>query len=198
MSEPGASADNTAKDASQVGVQAGRVDHATVNITKTENHYHGTVPRWPEASGELGSSNVARLTPDSASRRFTDGTLRLSWVRDGSTELILETDDFDVSLGRNTNNRVHLPDSRDGRFHGHLSLEGAALVYRHLGRHPAYLVNATRQLTIAQGDSCPVGDKDRLQFASGTMLIECSVPDLYDPNARPTSSVDEARLGRGH
>lgn len=122
-------------------------------------------------------------------RRFTDGTLRLSWVRgDDVRELILETDDFDVSLGRNATNRVRLPDHRDGRFHGHLVLVGATFTYLHLSRHPAYLVGATRQLTIAEGESCPVGDKDRLQFASGTMLVEFSAPDLYDPNAGPTST----------
>jgi hypothetical protein len=123
--------------------------------------------------------------------------LRLSWVRDGSTELVLETDDFNVSLGRNANSRVHLPDSRDGRFHGHLSLVGTALIYQHLGRHPAYLSNATSQSRIAQGESCRVADKDRLQFASGTLLIESSLPDLYDPNARRTSTAAEEEFRNG-
>jgi Trypsin-like peptidase domain len=118
--------------------------------------------------------------------RFTDGTLRLSWLRDGATELILETDDFTVSLGRNAHNRVYLPDHRDSRFHGHLTLVGTTLTYQHLGSHPAFLAGATRQLRLAKGDSCPVGDKDRLSVASGTMLVEFSAPDLFDPNASVT------------
>ncbi|MFF8375788.1 trypsin-like peptidase domain-containing protein [Streptomyces sp. NPDC015661] len=123
--------------------------------------------------------------------RFTDGTLRLSWLREGATELILETDDFTVSLGRNAHNRVCLPDHRDSRFHGHLSLIGTTLTYRHLGSHPAFLAGATRQLRLAKGDSCPVGDKDRLSVASGTMLVEFSAPDLFDPNASVTPEAPE-------
>ncbi|MFF2009613.1 trypsin-like peptidase domain-containing protein [Streptomyces sp. NPDC058195] len=118
--------------------------------------------------------------------RFTDGTLRLSWLRGGTVELILESDDFTVSLGRNAHNRVSLPDPRDSRFHGHLTLAGTALMYQHLGSRPAFVTGATRQLKLARGQSCPVGDKDRLSFASGTVLVEFSAPDLFDPNANVT------------
>ncbi|MDH6142977.1 hypothetical protein P3T35_005005 [Kitasatospora sp. GP30] len=122
---------------------------------------------------------------------FIRGTLRLSWVRGSQTELLLETDDFNISFGRSSASRVYLPDPRDSRFHGQLSLVGTTLVYQHLGSHPAFLAGATRQLRIAKGDSCPVGDKDRISVASGTMLVEFSAPDLYDPNAEPTASEDE-------
>lgn len=132
-----------------------------------------------------------RLGLAAPARRFTDGILRLSWLRDGTKELILETDDFNVSFGRNAHNRVYLPDRRDSRFHGHLALIGTTLTYRHLGSHPAFLVGATRQLRLAKGDSCPVGDKDRLSVASGTMLVEFSVPDLFDPNADMTPEAPE-------
>ncbi|MET9558395.1 serine protease [Streptomyces sp. NPDC006645] len=123
--------------------------------------------------------------------RFSDGTLRLSWLRGDATELILETDDFTVSFGRNAHNRVYLPDHRDSRFHGHLTLIGTTLTYRHLGSHPAFLAGATRQLKLAKGESCPVGDKDRLTVASGTMLVEFSAPDLFDPNAGVTPETPE-------
>ncbi|MFD4941359.1 trypsin-like peptidase domain-containing protein [Streptomyces sp. NPDC058239] len=124
-------------------------------------------------------------------RQFANGTLRLSWLRGNTAELILETDDFNVSLGRNSTNRVYLPDDRDSRFHGHLTLAGTTLVYQHLGSRPAFLAGPTRQLKISKGDSCPVGDKDRLHVASGTMLVEFSGPDLFDPNAGPTTPPDE-------
>lgn len=123
-------------------------------------------------------------------RRFANGTLRLSWLRGEAAELILESDDFNVSLGRNSHNRLYLPDGRDSRFHGHLALVGTTLVYQHMGSRPAFLAGATRQLKLAKGDSCPVGDKDRLSVASGTMLVEFSAPDLFDPNAGPTPQAD--------
>jgi len=119
-------------------------------------------------------------------RRFTNGTLRLSWLRGTAAELALETDDFNVSLGRNSHNRLYLPDDRDSRFHGHLGLVGTTLLYQHMGSRPAFLSGAARQLKLAKGDSCPVGDKDRLTVASGTLLVEFSSPDLFDPNAGPT------------
>ncbi|HEX6470378.1 MAG TPA: serine protease [Streptosporangiaceae bacterium] len=124
-------------------------------------------------------------------RRHAGGTLRLSWVREGATELIVETDDFNVSLGRNSANRIFLPSDHDSRFHGTLGLAGPTLVYRHLGTHPAYLLGPTRQLRIDKGGSCAVGDKDRLRFGSGTILVEFSAPDLYDPKAAPTASADD-------
>lgn len=132
-----------------------------------------------------------RLHLAAPGRRFTDGILRLSWLHGDSMELILESDDFTVSLGRNAHNRVYLPDHRDSRFHGHLTLIGTTLTYRHLGSHPAFLAGATRQLKLAKGDSCPVGDKDRLSVASGTMLVEFSAPDLFDPNANVTPEAPE-------
>ncbi|TQF02389.1 trypsin-like peptidase domain-containing protein [Kitasatospora acidiphila] len=132
-----------------------------------------------------------RLRPTAPADRFIRGTLRLSWVRGNRTELLLETDDFTISFGRSSASRVYLPDPRDSRFHGHLSLVGTTLVYQHLGSRPAFLAGATRQLRIAKGDSCPVGDKDRISVASGTMLVEFSAPDLYDPNAAPTASEDD-------
>ncbi|MFA1551861.1 trypsin-like peptidase domain-containing protein [Actinomadura chokoriensis] len=119
------------------------------------------------------------------------GTLRLSWERDGVREPILETDDFSISLGRNSANRVYLPDDRDSRFHGHLSLVGTTLQYQHLGSQPATLDGPTRQAKITKGGICIVGDKDRLHVASGTILVEFSAPDLFDPNARPTASTNE-------
>ncbi|MFD0548317.1 trypsin-like peptidase domain-containing protein [Streptomyces rectiviolaceus] len=158
--------------------------------------------RWNRDSVLLAPvEQLVALAPDRLRlvppvHRFVDGTLRLSWIRGDAKEPVLETDDFHVSLGRNAANRVYLPDPRDSRFHGHLSLVGTALVYRHLGPHPAYLDGATRQLRIGKGESCTVGDKDRLRVASGTMLVEFSAPDLYDPNARPTESEDE-ELTRG-
>ncbi|MCX5609456.1 serine protease [Streptomyces sp. NBC_00047] len=124
-------------------------------------------------------------------RQFVTGTLRLSWLRESAAELILESDDFNVSLGRNAHNRVYLPDDRDSRFHGHLALVGTTLVYQHMGSRPASLSGATRQLKLVKGDSCPVGDKDRLSVASGMLLVEFSAPDLFDPNAGPTPPDDE-------
>nr|WP_237330941.1 serine protease [Streptomyces sp. BA2] len=153
--------------------------------------------RWNRDSVLLAPvERLVALEPDrlrlvSPVHRFVDGTLRLSWMRGDATEPILETDDFNVSLGRSAANRVHLPDLRDSRFHGHLSLVGTTLVYQHLGPRPAYLHGATRQLKIGKGESCTVGDKDRLRVASGTMLVEFSAPDLYDPYAKPTESADE-------
>ncbi|MFG2565265.1 trypsin-like peptidase domain-containing protein [Streptomyces sp. NPDC048567] len=132
-----------------------------------------------------------RLRPAAPVRRYAGGTLRLSWVHGASTELFLESDDFTVSFGRNVNNRVYLPDHRDSRFHGHLALVGASLTYQHLGSHPAFLAGATRQLKLSKGDICPVGDKDRLSVGSGTMLVEFSAPDLYDPNAHMTPEAPE-------
>jgi nucleoside phosphorylase len=129
--------------------------------------------------------------PGGHDRRSADGLLRLSWVEDGRKELILETAELNVSIGRNKYNRVHLPDHRDGRYQGHLAKVGDELTYQHLGRHPVYLTGARRQLTIAEGESCPVRDKDRLRFASGTMLIEYSAPDEIDSQAGLTSNVGE-------
>ncbi|MFB7186478.1 trypsin-like peptidase domain-containing protein [Streptomyces sp. NPDC056178] len=131
-------------------------------------------------------------------RQFTNGTLRLSWLRGNKAELILETDDFNVSLGRNSHNRLYLPDDRDSRFHGHLALVGTTLLYQHMGSRPAFLSGAARQLKLTKGDSCPVGDKDRLSVASGTLLVEFSAPDLFDPNAGPTPQADEEDQGVGH
>jgi DNA-binding SARP family transcriptional activator len=119
-----------------------------------------------------------------------DAILRLSWVRGNETELILETSDFNVSFGRSMANRVYLPDHHDHKFHGQLMLAGATLRYHQLGKHAVVLSGATRQLTIEQGETVIVGDKERLRFASGTVLVGCSLPDLYDPNARPTSTDD--------
>lgn len=92
---------------------------------------------------------------------------------------------------------MRLPDRRDIRFHGHLALIGTALVYQQLSDRAMVLTSATRQVRITRGESCPVGDKDRLGFASGTMLVEFSSPDLYDPNAGPTSTANEDHQ-RGH
>ncbi|MEV5601476.1 trypsin-like peptidase domain-containing protein [Streptomyces sp. NPDC052299] len=142
-------------------------------------------------ASELVALAPGRLRLAAPAHRHADGTLRLSWLRDGTAELILESDDFTVSFGRNVHNRVYLPDHRDSRFHGHLSLIGATLTYQHLGSHPAYLAGATRQLKLAKGDSCPVGDKDRLSVGSGTMLVEFSAPDLFDPNANVTPEAPE-------
>lgn len=143
------------------------------------------------------TEDIVALAPDrlrltDAVRRHVGGTLRLSWVRKTECDLILETDDFNVSLGRNSANRICLNDDHDSRFHGRLSLEGPALTYKHLGSHPAFLIGATRQLKIEKGDSCQVGDKDRLRFASGVILVEFSAPDLYDPNAGPTATEEGA------
>ncbi|MGH3853862.1 MAG: trypsin-like peptidase domain-containing protein [Pseudonocardiaceae bacterium] len=123
-------------------------------------------------------------------RRHLGGTLRLSWDRGNTTDLILETDDFHVSLGRNSANLIYLKDDRDSRFHGKLSLVGPSLVYQQLGSHPTFLVSATRQIKIGTGVSCPIGDKDRLRFASGVILVEFSAPDLYDPKAGSTATAD--------
>ncbi|MFD5030001.1 serine protease [Streptomyces sp. NPDC058405] len=131
-------------------------------------------------------------------RQFANGTLRLSWLLGNAAELILESNDFNVSLGRNSHNRVYLPDDRDSRFHGHLALVGTTLLYQHMGSRPAFLSGATRQLKLAKGDSCPVGDKDRLSVASGTLLVEFSAPDLFDPNAGATPQADEEEPRVGH
>lgn len=117
-----------------------------------------------------------------------DAILRLSWERGNEREPILETGDFNVSFGRSMANRVHLPDHHDHKFHGQLTLAGAMLRYHQLGKHAVVLSGATRQLTIEQGETVIVGDKERLHFASGTVLVEYSLPDLYDPNAGPTST----------
>lgn len=134
---------------------------------------------------------------DATDRVRANGSLQLSWVSGDAAECVLDTDDFAVSLGRSAANRVRLSDRRDSRFHGHLALIGTALVYQHLSDHPMVLTGATRQVKITRGESCPVGDKDRLSFASGTMLVEFSSPDLYDPNAGPTSTGMEDDPG-GH
>ncbi|MFJ8827803.1 trypsin-like peptidase domain-containing protein [Streptomyces sp. NPDC102467] len=138
-------------------------------------------------SADLVALAADRLRLTAPVHRFTDGTLRLSWVRDGAAELILESDDFHVSLGRSSTSRVYLPDTRDSRFHGQLTLAGASLVYHHLGSHPAFLAGPTRQLRLTKGETCTVGDKDRLHLSSGTVLVEFSAPDLFDPNAGPTA-----------
>ncbi|MGH3382813.1 MAG: BTAD domain-containing putative transcriptional regulator [Actinoallomurus sp.] len=124
------------------------------------------------------------------SRPNEGGTLRLSWDQGKRRELVLETHDFNVSMGRSRSNNVHLEDERDSRFHGQLSLIGPRLVYRHLGSHPAFLITPTSQLKIGKDVSCPVGHNDRLRFASGVILVEYSAPDLYDPNAGPTADED--------
>lgn len=138
-----------------------------------------------------GRADVPPQQLNPADRFRHNGILRLSWESGDTIECVLETDDFAVSFGRSAANRVRLPDHRDSRFHGHLALIGTALVYQHLGSKPAFLVGPTHQLTINKGESCPVGDKDRLHFASGTMLVEYSAPDLYDPNVGPTSTTHE-------
>lgn len=153
--------------------------------------------RWNRDTVLLApTADIVALAPDRL--RLTrpvpqhlGGTLRLSWEREGRPDLILETDDFNVSFGRNSSNRVRLEDERDSRFHGRLGLAGPALIYSHLGSHPAFLVSAARQVQIAPGESVPVGDKDRLHVASGVMLIEFSAPDLYDPNAGQTAPEED-------
>jgi hypothetical protein len=153
--------------------------------------------RWNRDTVLLArTEDIVALAPDRLRlvepvAKHLGGTLRLSWDRGNATDLILETDDFDVSFGRNSSNRICLPDDRDSRFQGKLDLAGTALVYYHLGSHPAYLVSTTRQLKIEAGGSCPVADKDRLRFASGVILIEFSAPDLYDPSAAKTAEADD-------
>ncbi|GAA4607175.1 hypothetical protein BJY16_006194 [Actinoplanes octamycinicus] len=129
-----------------------------------------------------------RLTPLPDRRRA--GTLRLSWDR-GTLTPIMETDDFDVSIGRADANRLLLSDPRDSRFHGRLGLSGPHLVYEHLGSHPAHLLGADRELTlVADRTSHVLSDKDRLRFASGVLLVEFSLPDLHDPTALRTEPAD--------
>jgi Trypsin-like peptidase domain len=153
--------------------------------------------RWNRDTVLLArTEDVVALAPDrlrlvDPPRTHHGGTLRLSWDRGNRMELILQTDDFDVTFGRNPANDVCLPDDRDSRFHGKLGLDGPVLVYHHLGSHPAYLMSAAHQVTIAQGGSSPVADKDRLQFASGVILIEFSAPDLYDPAVGPTARAED-------
>jgi hypothetical protein len=157
--------------------------------------------RWNRDSVLLApAGDVVALAPERLglvhpTHRPVGGTLRLSWDRQGAQDLIVETDDFNVSFGRNTTNRVCLPDSRDSRFHGALGMDGPALVYRHFGTRPTFLVGATRQLRIGSGESCPVHDTDRLRFASGVVLVQFSVPDLFDPNAGPTADGEDAGGG---
>lgn len=152
--------------------------------------------RWNRDTVQLArTEDLVALAPHSlrlseAPRDFANGTLRLSWIKGDVLEPVMESDDFHVSIGRSAANRLQLPDGRDSRFHGHLSLIGATLTYQHLGSRPACLLGPARQLTLANGDSCPVGDKDRLQFGSGMLLVEFSAPDLYDPNAVPTAPPD--------
>ncbi|MET9075854.1 trypsin-like peptidase domain-containing protein [Streptomyces sp. NPDC004232] len=152
--------------------------------------------RWNRDTVLLArTEDLVALAPDRLrlvvpGRRSTTGTLRLSWLKEERAEPVLETDDFHVSLGRSSVNRVQLPDSRDSRFHGHLSLLGTALVYQHLGAQPAFLLGPARQVTVNQGSSVPVSDKDRLRVGSGTLLIEFSSPDLFDPNAKSTADPD--------
>lgn len=154
------------------------------------------VDRWNRDTVLLArTENIVALAPERLRltepvRRHLGGTLRLSWDRGNTTDLILETDEFNVSLGRSSANLIYLKDSRDSRFHGKLSLVGLSLVYQHLGSHPAFLVSATRQVKIGTGVSCPIGDKDRLRFASGVILVGFSAPDLYDPDAGPTATAD--------
>jgi hypothetical protein len=152
--------------------------------------------RWNRDSVLLArSEDIVALAPERLHlaepvRRHAGGILRLSWDRGDTTDLILETDDFNVTLGRNSTNRVYLSADRDSRFHGSLSLAGPTLTYRHFGSHPVFLIGATRQLTIKKGDSAALDDKDRLRFASGAILVEFSAPDLYDPNAGPTADEE--------
>lgn len=155
-------------------------------------------PDWNRDTVLLArSEDVVALAPDllrltAPVRRHTAGTLRLSWDRGDSKDLILDTDDFNISLGRSSTNRIYLSDPRDSRFHGNLSMIGPTLVYQHLGSHPGFLISATHQLEITSGTSCPIGDKDRLRFATGVILVEFSAPDVYDPNAAPTEDEGEA------
>jgi hypothetical protein len=149
------------------------------------------------------SEDIVALAPERLRltepvQRHLGGTLRLSWDRGNTTDHILETDDFNVTLGRSSANMIFLKDSRDSRFHGKLGLVGSSLVYQHLGSHPAFLISATRQVKISTGVSCQIGDKDRLRFASGVILIEFSAPDLYDPNAGPTASADGEGVESGN
>jgi hypothetical protein len=130
-------------------------------------------------------------SPLDAGQRYESGTLRLSWEQEKSRRVLLETQDFNVSMGRSRSNRVLLDDARDSRFHGRLSLIGPKLVYHHLGSHPAFLITPTSQVKISTDVSCPVGHNDRLRFASGVIRVEYSAPDLYDPNAGPTATADE-------
>jgi len=157
--------------------------------------------RWNRDSVLLArAADIVSLAPERLSlaeptRRDVGGTLRLSWDRTTATELILETDDFNVSFGRNATNLIQLADNRDSRFHGRLGLAGPALIYHHLGTYPAFLVSATRQLKIGKGDFCTVRDNDRLRFASGVVLVEFSAPDLFDPNVGPTADKGDAEGG---
>lgn len=146
---------------------------------------------------DVGKASPGATVPATTSPGH-DGILCLSWERGNERELILETDDFNVSFGRSMANRVYLPDHHDHKFHGQLTLAGATLRYHQLGKHGVVLSGATRQLTIEKGEIVIVGDKERLHFASGTVLVECSLPDLYDPNAGPTSTDDSEGQIVGH
>lgn len=166
-----------------------------VAVKETDTTAWICLPDAPDFLSDA-SSGLDLLRADDTSRR-TKGTLRLSWERADETTLIFETDDFDVSLGRNPANRVHLPDERDSRFHGKLTLAGSTLLYHHLGAHPAMLIGPARQVRIDVGSYCTVADKERLQFASGVILVEFSVPDLYDPKTGPTASADDGGADDG-
>ncbi|WP_042409889.1 trypsin-like peptidase domain-containing protein [Streptacidiphilus carbonis] len=141
-----------------------------------------------QAIAGLAGNRLQLVSPVQWSTR---GTLRLSWMRGEVVQPVLETDDFHVSLGRSATNRIVLGDSRDSRFHGHLALVGTSLVYQHLGAHSAFLLGPDRQLAIARGESCTVADKDRLRMGSGTLLVEMSSPDLFDPHAKSTDLTDD-------
>jgi hypothetical protein len=150
------------------------------------------------APEQLRLSTPTRQYAAGSSRRFRAGILRLSWVRENGTELILETDDFNVWFGRAQANHVYLPDHHDHKFHGQLILSADKLYYRQIGKHAVVLSGATRQLKVEQGQSVVVGPNDRLRFASGTVLVEHSAPDIYDPNAGPTSTDDSGGQTGGH
>nr|WP_246325799.1 serine protease [Actinomycetospora corticicola] len=125
------------------------------------------------------------------------GTLRLSWDRGDSQEPVLETDDFSVSFGRHPTNRIQLNNRADSRFHGALSLIGTSVRYHHSGTRPAVLSGATRQVMVERNESVTVVSRDRIRFASGTILIEYTAPDLYDPEVLPTSTAGEEGEGDG-
>jgi DNA-binding SARP family transcriptional activator len=163
------------------------IDHkyATSPDRETRDLYRRIIEQDPMLDPSL------EPPPQSAAQQLEGGTLRLSWDQEKRRELVLETHDFNVSMGRSRSNRVHLKDDRDSRFHGQLNLVGPRLVYHHMGSHPAFLITPTSQVKISSNVSCPVGHNDRLRFASGVMLVEYSAPDLYDPNAVPTATADE-------
>ena len=147
-----------------------------------------------DAAGALQA--ISDSAPGAAVRATTssgpDAFLRLSWERGTEKDVILETSEFDVSFGRSISNRVYLPDHHDHRLHGRLSLVGAALCYHQVGAHAVVLSGAARQLTVEQGKVVIVGDKERLHFASGTILVECSLPYICGPTAGTTFTEDSA------